>query len=194
MSSVRPAFGHRLSRAIALLAFSGLGLLLGHRVDILLIPEVERAHVLSHTPHGYQSLLAAAFAGAVFGAVLLGVSSILRGSKGRRTARFPSARRIAAVQGVGFLALELIERVWSGAIGHHLNLGVLAAGIAIQILLAFLLVSLVCRLEWFGHSIGSKARRSRPSAYLQPRWSTTRASASGRLAYAEAAPRAPPIR
>jgi hypothetical protein len=119
----------------ALLALGLGGVLAGHTVVYrLLLPDAHaRAAALAATGHGYLAgagaiatvAIVAALAVAFLGGVLR-APIVHRGLVGRR---------VAAFQVTAFVAMEVVERLASGATGHGLT-AVLLVGLPVQIAIA----------------------------------------------------------
>jgi len=184
------------SRAWCIAAGSaGLGLLVGHRLDYLLVPAGDRSHVLTSTGHGYlSSALVAAALGAIVTGLIVAAGGYARGRAGREDNAPRLATLIRGLVGLqvgGFLAIEILERAASGSWTHHLSARVLLAGLAIQAIIGLLAAWSIARLRRLAHAFGRAAHRTRPSArpFPMPRSVSHIRSAH---ALALAAPRAPP--
>jgi hypothetical protein len=114
---------------------AGAGLLLGHWLTYLVdVPSHARDDVLRATGHGYLST-AGRFA-AVTAAVCLAVVFLGRLTRKDMGASFASiAGRLAIVQASAFVAMEVLERIGSGAPMHDLT-AILPVGAAAQVMLA----------------------------------------------------------
>ncbi len=122
---------------------------LGHQIAYLLaVPSgAERSSVLAATGHGYLPttthlalLLAVAAAGGLF------LRSLTR--PGEEAARGSLFRSLALVQASMFVAMEVAERLATGApIAGVFSHGILFVGIAVQLLLAFGLAVVVTLLS-----------------------------------------------
>lgn len=110
------------------------GLLGAHALDyrLLVADPVRRAEVLASTGHAWlpaiESVAVACAVAAVAGAIWTHFGT--RGSERPRT----TAVRLATIQSIGFVALELGERAFAGAPLHHLTPMLLAAGVLLQVL------------------------------------------------------------
>jgi hypothetical protein len=135
---------------LAVVLTAAAGLFAGHGVDYLLsVPDPSRRHAVLHaTGHAYlpDALVAAAAAGVV-GLLAALVFGFRRGRNGGGSLGWTaSAIRLAAMQAVAFVALEVTERLVAGAplgpafvrilvLGLLLQLGVAAAGAGALVLL-----------------------------------------------------------
>lgn len=124
-----------------LLGAAAAGIVGGHLLSYALVaPTASARHdLLAETGHGY---LSKAVAVAVASAILTGVAAVVVGAaRGRsRTGRPVGLRslggRLAALQVSGFLGLEVLERLSSGAPMGDLAGPLLVAGIPVQVAVA----------------------------------------------------------
>lgn len=177
----------------------GAGLLFGHHLNYLLLPEGAREHVLSSTGHGYlgcsgrMALLAGVIAG-----FMLAISSFIAGRTGRSEPTAAVAgltSRLVVLQGTAFVALEVGERLLSGGVGHHLDARMILLGLAIQLLLAVGIGAAARILARAAHAVGAGLR---PTASPEPSagrfWSITDALIlSGADRVGAGSPRSPPL-
>lgn len=175
----------------------GAGLLFGHHLTYLLLPEDVRDHVLSSTGHGYLSYSGRiALPAAVLAGLMLAISSFANGRSGR-TAHGATSRltpRLIAIQGAAFLALEVGERLLSGDVGHHLDARVLVLGLAIQLLLAMCISAAARALARAAHAVGAALRHPATQAAAQRSWSLIDAPClSGADRVGAGSPRSPPL-
>ena len=192
--------GRRTLRGLPVVGAAFGGVVLGHWVSYLLaMPSAGiRDEVLAATGHAYWLT-------AVKQAVVLAVVSLaaIAMREFRRVrARDPSeetgpgslALRLAGLQVLGFLALEMTERVAAGApvssvLAHH----VLVLGILVQVVLA---ASAALLLSLFARAAGAfaralvRARFPRPSRWALPRFPA--AVLRPVLVTGSAGPRSPP--
>lgn len=110
------------------------GLLGAHALDyrLLIADPVRRAEILASTGHAWlpaiESIAVACAVASVAAALWTHFGT--RGSQRPRT----TAVRLAILQSIGFVALELGERAFAGAPLHHLTPMLLAAGVLLQVL------------------------------------------------------------
>lgn len=178
---------------------AGFGLLAGHEVDYLLLPDELRAHVLTSTGHGdlAPALFAAGF-GAIVTAVALIAGALARGRRGDALTILPTralGTRLAFLGAGGFLALEIVERAASGSVGHHLTPRILLPGLLLQVAFAFATAWTTRLLRRAAHEFGSALAATVPHidataativVFLDP------ANLAGIEPLRRAAPRAPP--
>lgn len=125
-------------RGIVLFAMAAVGLVGGHVLGyMVLAPDArQRGALLSRTGHWYFSK---AFALAVAAAIVAGVASALLGAaRGRLEGRRTMALRLAGLQVLSFVVLEVTERLLAGGSLGELLGPVLAIGIPLQVLVAAL--------------------------------------------------------
>lgn len=125
-------------RGIVLFAMAAAGLVGGHVLGyMVLAPDArQRGALLSLTGHWY---LSKAFALAVAAAIVAGVASALLGAaRGRLDGRRTMALRLAGLQVLSFVVLEVTERLLAGGSLGELLGPVLAIGIPLQVLVAVL--------------------------------------------------------
>jgi hypothetical protein len=186
------------ARGISLVPLSAMAtgaVVLGHQIAYLLaVPSsAERSSVLAGTGHAYLPtttrlvlLLAVAAAGGLF------LRSLTRpGGEPARRPLFPS---LALVQGGMFVAMEVAERLATGApIAGVFSHGILFLGIAVQLLLAFglaLVVKLLSRANDVAAALGAASLpRPRPAIAVPAQ---SRPYVPNDLHRGVAAPRAPP--
>jgi hypothetical protein len=156
-------------RFLLVAALTVAGVAAGHVAEyVALAPEDQRRQeLLAHTGHGYLpfAVRVAGFLG-VFALVAVFMAAAARSAHGGDRDR-PDLRwagTLPVAQSVGFIALELIERVVA-----HASLGdlpaVLLAGVPIQIVVGLLGRSLIRALGRAGGRVGLTARlhgRRRP--------------------------------
>lgn len=187
---------HARTRSDVLAAcLAGVGLLAGHAVEYGLLDEPARAHVLRHTAHGWLGVaLLPAIVGAGVALLVLGASVIANGRRASTPATATQVFvRLAFLQASGFAIIEVLERAASGSIAHHLSFGFLAAGVAVQVLVAAIVAMVVATAERAIETLTRGAtRRPRRSLALPSRARVIVAPPS-RIAWAPAAARAPPI-
>jgi hypothetical protein len=132
MSAPRPP------RTIAALGVAAFGLVVGHWLAYAIEAPgaAERSQLLRHTGHGYLPYLTqVAVLALTAGLAALFVARLSR--RGARTGFARDAARLAFVQVVAFVAMEVGERLLSGASLHDLAHGpLLAIGIGVQLLVA----------------------------------------------------------
>ena len=131
--------GPAVRRAPWALGLAAGGVLAGHGVTYAIVhPDAhERAGVLAATGHAYLHLVEGpgliVTVASAFSAVLVGF-----GRLGPSRDRGSTFRRFAAIQIGAFAAIELGERVGSGAgIGGQADLRLLATGLSVQLVLAW---------------------------------------------------------
>jgi hypothetical protein len=135
---------------------------------------------MARTGHSY--LPSASWAAIVLGiaASVAGVASGYRRHGGRR--RYGVAF-LAGLQVGGFLVLEVVERVVSGAPLHTLSVSLLVIGVAAQIVVGILLALLAAGLVRAGAALAAAVapttRRAKLAGHPVP-WSTPRAVAASR--------------
>jgi hypothetical protein len=179
---------------------AGAGVLGGHWAAYrVTLPEANlRDHVLAQAGHGYWAIAAR---GGVALALAAVVAVVLRGVRGgggapsTRSRTVALAWRLAALQVVGFVVLEVVERVASGAsLAGLLSHRLLAAGVLIQVLVSMASALAMVLLHRAAAVIG-QALRNRPEPGLPaPRLGPTRTGALIRLTLAGAAGlRSPPV-
>jgi hypothetical protein len=144
-------------RLPTLFATALVGLLGAHALGyVVLAPETTiRAAVLAETGHGYLARLTEV---AVAAAILAGLASARMGmlrargvAAGRWSVRSLTVR-LFVLQASGYVALEVAERVVSGASVGGLA-AVLAVGIPIQALVAWVAAALIALLERAGEAV-----------------------------------------
>lgn len=150
---MRPGVPRRVLRAVVLYATAAAGLIGGHLLGYLAVaPDLgPRSVLLASTGHAYLSkavvlAVAAAIVAAVAAAVL-GATRVRGGTHLGASGPGSIGIRLAALQLLGFVALEVGERIMTGASLADLAT-VLALGIPLQVLVAVvgaLLLSLVAR-------------------------------------------------
>lgn len=143
------------------------GILGGHTIDYLLLVRggAHRASVLHLTGHGYMPrALTAATAWAALAAIATAVRGYRSGTARAQPRLGPCAARLALVQSGCFVALEVTERLVSGAPLSHAS-PFLALGIAVQVVLAVAGAALLRAAEHAGELVARAVRaRRRPSA------------------------------
>jgi hypothetical protein len=171
--------GGRLSDRTALAGVAATGMLVGHLLTYLVVrPDAHaREILLSHTGHGsFSTMLEAAILLAIAGCASL----LVRVAGGRRRPGDPTAvmgfggvvGRLALLQCGAFAAMEVVERLASGAPVSGVLAGhLLFVGLAIQVLVAGL-GALVLRwltraAEWIGVRL-RRPRRRVPVAWPFP--------------------------
>lgn len=160
-------------RDLPTFCFAFLGLIVGHLLSYLIaIPDAaRRAVVLAETGHDYLHLAGDVALVLAFAAV---VTVALRAASGRGATELPSGVRLAwrlgALQAGAFVAMEVAERLVSGAglvelFADHL----FATGIVVQLVIASAGVLL---LRWLGRvavriaaALG-RSRRRRPAGTI----------------------------
>ena len=141
----------------ALLALGLGGVLAGHTlVYRLLIPDAHtRAAELAATGHGYLSGADVIATVAIVAALAF---AFLGGVLGERA---PSGallvRRIAMFQVTAFVAMELIERLASGTVGHALP-AVLLVGLPVQLVVALAMAAVAAWLARAGRAVTGSPR------------------------------------
>lgn len=170
----------RARPAVVLTAASGL--FAGHALDYLLsVPDPSRRHAVLHaTGHAYlpDALLAAAAAGVVglLAALVFGFRRGREGGGGLGWAA--SAARLAALQSVAFVALEVSERLVAGAPLGSAFLRILVLGLLLQVVVAAAGAGALVLLDRAGAAAGRAtalrrlprpvARRAVPTAVWVP--------------------------
>lgn len=156
----------------------------------------ERAHVLHDTGHGYFSIAtwAALGAGALAVVVVVakGAASQSRGSRGTRAV--PRFGALTVWQGCLFLAAEVAERLAAGApLGEMVHGREVLLGLAVQVLVAALVVLVLGGTALVSARIAAALRRPRPMAACHTAlpWSQTSPALAVRPAGTRS--RAPPV-
>jgi hypothetical protein len=153
-------------RLLTLFATALVGLLSAHALGyVVLAPETSiRAAMLAETGHGYLTRLTEVAAAA---AILAGLASARVGmlrargaAAGRLSIRYLTVR-LFVLQASGYVALEVAERVVSGAPIGGLA-AVLAVGIPIQALVAWVAAALIALLERAGEVVARALRAPAP--------------------------------
>jgi hypothetical protein len=184
-------------RLLTLFAAAMVGLLGAHALGyVVLAPETSiRAAVLAETGHGYLARLTEV---AVAAAILAGLASARMGmlrargaAAGRWSVRYLTVR-LFVLQTSGYVALEVAERVVSGAPVGGLA-AVLAVGMPIQALVAWVAAALIALLERAGEAVwrAVAAVPPVPSGRLRIR-PPRRARPAGALAWVPRPIRGPP--
>lgn len=153
----------------ALLALGLGGVLAGHTVVYrLLIPDAHtRAAELAATGHGYLSSADAIATVAIVAALAFAfLGGVLRepGPSGALL-----VRRIATFQVTAFVAMELIERLASGTVGHALP-AVLLVGLPVQLAIALAIAAVAAWLARAGRAVTGSPREvvgARPALHAQ---------------------------
>lgn len=188
-------------RPVALIVFGTAlaGLLGGHVATYLLVEPAHHARdaLLHRTGHGYLSAAAAVCLAlgliAALSAVAAGyrrARSVARGS----AASAPSWPTMFGLQALAFVAIEVVERLTSGAGSSHLG-AILVAGLAVQGVTATVGVVVLRLLARVGEAIGRLvARRSIP-VFGRPRhrWAPGSAAPVRPARRGPGTPRAPPL-
>jgi hypothetical protein len=140
---VRPGLPGRILRAVVLYATAAAGLVGGHLLGYLTVaPDLgRRSFLLASTGHAYLSkavvLAAASAIVAAVAAAVLGAARVRRGARPGAADGRSMEMRLAGLQVLGFIALEVGERAMAGA-----SLGDLATvfglGVPLQVLVAAL--------------------------------------------------------
>jgi hypothetical protein len=141
----------------ALLALGLGGVLAGHAlVYRLLIPDAHtRAAELAATGHGYLSGADAIGTVAIVAALaFVFLGGVLRE---RAPSRALLVRRIAMFQVTAFVAMELIERLASGTVGHALA-AVLLVGLPVQLVIALAIAAVAAWLARAGRAVTGSPR------------------------------------
>ena len=131
-------------------AFAAFGTVVAHALAyVVLAPDPHtRAELLVATGHNYWD----AFAALATGAVVAGVANLVtnqlanRGSDSLRPGFRHAAARLALLQSLLFLALETTERTLFSA-GGHLGVGIIVAGLCVQLLVALAIAGFVVGLS-----------------------------------------------
>jgi hypothetical protein len=146
----------RLARTISLTAFASAGVLTGHLLDYLSVfPNgTQRIAALLASGHSYfrhAVLVTASLALIVAGfAFLFGVSSERRG---RSVSLKALTGAIATIQSIGFVALEIGERLVSGSAFARDLIPILGIGLVLQVAVAFLGALLLIGIERAGQTL-----------------------------------------
>jgi hypothetical protein len=160
---------------VALIVFGTAlaGLLGGHVATYLLVEPAHHARdaLLHRTGHGYLSAAVAVGLGLGLIAALFAVASGYR--RARSTARgpvpsVPSWATLFGLQALAFVAIEVAERLISGAGSSHLG-AILAVGLAAQGLAATAGIVLLRLLARVGEAFGRLVARRRIPAFGRPR-------------------------
>ena len=158
---------------MAAVGVAGAGLMLGHWLAYALgTPHAQaRDRLLAATGHSYLHLATEV----ALLAATLGLVVLFLGRLSRREARGTfggNLARLAGVQVAAFVAMEIGERLLSGAPLHDLSHGpVLAVGIGVQLALVVagaVALRLTERAADVASSLGAPARRSAPSLVAAP--------------------------
>jgi hypothetical protein len=195
-----PRSGFR-RRPVALTLFGTAlaGLLGGHVATYLLVEPAHHARdaLLHRTGHGYLS--AAMAVGLALGLIAL-LSAVAAGYRrgrpvaGDHVVTVPSWRTLFALQGLSFVAIEVVERLVSGAGPSHLGV-ILLLGLAVQGLAAAIGVLLLRLMAQVGEVIRRLATR-RPiaaSGRLRRRWTPGPVGPVRPVWRTPGTPRAPPL-
>lgn len=146
-----------------ILGTGAAGVALGHAVAYLLtIPDSHaRAHFLHETGHAYWPWCVALAIGAGAGGFGFYIydRSRPRASTPRRTLLKYAAIRLAAVQCVGFLALEAAERAASGHLGAVWNEPAVIAGLVVQAVLGLVGALFLVAADRIVDKLAAAARR-----------------------------------
>jgi hypothetical protein len=188
-------------RPVALIVFGTAlaGLLGGHVATYLLVEPAHHARdaLLHRTGHGYLS--AAVAVGLALG-LIAALSTAAAGYRRARSvargpvASAPSWPTLFGLQALAFVAIEVAERLISGAGSSHLG-AILVVGLAVQGVAATVGVVLLRLLARVGEAIGHLvARRSIP-AFGRPRhrWAPGPAAPVRPASRRPGTPRAPPL-
>lgn len=130
---------HRLARGLSVAGLAFAGLVGGHALAYhLTIPDAHhRSTLYAQAGHGYMP-------SAAWIAVVVGLSALAAGIAygfiGRSPVRTGSLRRaacsMAALQACAFVLVEILERLSTQAALDTLSVGLLVAGIAVQVVVA----------------------------------------------------------
>jgi hypothetical protein len=140
---VSPGLRGRIVRAVVLYATAGAGLVGGHLLSYLAVaPDPgRRSFLLATTGHAYLSkavvLAAAAAIVAAAAAAVLGAARVRGGVRPAVSGTWNVGVRLAGLQIIGFVGLEVGERVMAGVSMEDLA-AVLALGAPLQLLVAIL--------------------------------------------------------
>lgn len=154
------------SRRWILAGVAFCGLIAGHAVAYLLLAGSHRHLLLAESGHGY--LTTAAWGACVLGLVSLAVSVMDGyGRGGHALGAWPTFARLAIVQTTGFVALELLERLWAGASMETVG-PLVAVGVLVQAATALLGTVVVLGARRLGSVMAGRERaRRRP---VEHRW------------------------
>jgi hypothetical protein len=173
---------------------AGLGMLAGHQLDYFVSDRT-----LGNVSHAHLGgVLAAALIGAITATVVLAAGSITQARQRRSESLsiLGLGKRLALLQSVGFILMETLEQISSGSSMHLPSLRLLASGVAVQILIAFIAAIIIKLLGRVAYELATRAitRRvpldaaaSSVVAFLDP------AHLRGIESLTRAAPRAPPV-
>jgi hypothetical protein len=187
-------------RASAVAVAAGAGTLGGHWAAYrVAVPEAHlRDHVLAQAGHGYWGVAAkggVALAVGVAVAVVLG--GMRAGARGQTTTPKVGSliRKLATLQVLGFVGLEVVERLASGtSLAGLLSHRLLAVGVVVQVLVA---AASALAMRWLHRAavvIGATLVQRPTLGVMSPRVRPTRTSPPLRLTLAGAAGlRSPPI-
>jgi hypothetical protein len=157
-------------RGVPVAGTAAAGVLLGHWLayTVAFPAAVERDHVLAESGHSYW-LTAVRFAVvlAVAGLAVVVRRLVCANRSGQADEGFaPLARRLAGVQIAAFVAMELIERLVTGApLTHMLDHQVFFLGLAAQVVVA---CAGALVLRWFGCATVAVVRTLRREVALLP--------------------------
>jgi hypothetical protein len=151
--------GHPVLRAATVLALGIVGLVGGHAVGYAVaVPDVlHRTTLLVSTGHAYLP-------SASWLALVAGVAAIVTGIASGRLPRAPSsslslvrvAIRLASLQCLGFVALEVAERAVTSSPIHLLSVRLLAIGLLAQVVCAAVGALVIVGLRRIGAALVSR--------------------------------------
>lgn len=184
-----------LGRTVALFGFAMGGLVAGHAVDyVVQFPSATHRHsFLELSGHAHMhTLRPISIALAISAAAFAVWQGARRSDEGFGTRSYRQyALHLIAFQTVGFVGMEVVERLASGHGLQSLPLGLLALGIVIQAVIALVAALVMVGLE----AIGAKLARTRAEGarvVAPTRWFTGRLSAFREVALGATRPRGPP--
>lgn len=162
----------RVARALTTLGLATAGLVGGHALGywVAVPDEAHRTTLLGATGHGY--LPSASRLAVIFGiaAVIAGVAAgYLAGGRAGRASWRSFALRLGLLQGGGFVALEVLERLAASAPMASLSAGVVVIGLLSQVLIAVVGGLLIVGLRRLGTAIGRPATPAAAGVLVAPR-------------------------
>lgn len=185
--------------ALTLFGTALAGLLGGHVATYLLVEPAHHARdaLLHRTGHGYLSAVMAVGLALGLIAVLSAVAAGYRRGRsvaGDHVATVPSWRTLFALQGLSFVAIEVVERLVTGAGPSHLGV-ILLIGLAVQGVAAAIGVLLLRLMAQVGEAMRRLVARASIPALGRPRrrWAPGPVGPVRSAWRTPGTPRAPPL-